>query len=137
MHLFAYGTLMSPEIMARVTGVKGRSKKATLSGYVRRKIRGEVYPAITLQAGGFVDGLIYYDLTAAAFDRLDRFEGSLYARTQVAVACEDGQNATAQTYVITAGWTHRLCQGDWSYEEFQQKQKQLFLSSYRAYDHLD
>lgn len=123
MHLFAYGTLMAPEIMTLVTGVNCRSRKATLPGYVRKKIRGEVYPAITLQADGCVEGLIYYNLSSEAFDRLDRFEGPQYVRTRVFIACDDGTSEQALTYVIAVNFAHRLSSEEWNYEIFKQRNK--------------
>jgi len=136
MNLFAYGTLMVPEIMAQVSGSTCRSRKATLHQFVRKTVRGEVYPAIIMQQGSSVYGIVYFDVSAAAFERLDKFEGSLYVRTEIAVTCDNGECAKAHTYVIKAGHAHQLSDADWSYEKFQANHKHLFQGAYSGYDKL-
>ena len=126
MHLFAYGTLMDSEIMTRVSGTSHRSRKATLPRYVRKRVRGEVYPAITGHSDGSVDGIIYYHVSSEAFDRLDRFEGALYTRRKVIVACGNGNHVAAQTYVISPRAAHLLSREDWSYEHFLRHDKPFF-----------
>lgn len=122
--------------MAQVSGAKYRSQKAILHEYVRKKVIGEVYPAITLRAGGSVEGVIYYDVSSVSFERLDKFEGSLYLRTGVSPLCESGICVAAETYVIAATAVHQLSMEDWSYERFQSKAKMLFQHDYPGYDKL-
>ena len=126
MHLFAYGTLMDSDIMTQVCGASYQSSKATLSGYVRKLVHGEIYPAIVREAGGCVDGMIYYNVSSQAFDRLDKFEGELYDRVKVIVICEDGLRVAAFSYVIRANCANRLSTDDWDYENFLHKDKPLF-----------
>jgi gamma-glutamylcyclotransferase (GGCT)/AIG2-like uncharacterized protein YtfP len=126
MHLFAYGTLMDADIMTEVSGDHYRSQEATLAGYVRKTVRGEVYPAIASQAGSSVDGVIYFDVSAQAFERLDIFEGELYSRNQVVVAYDNDKAVTVFAYVIAASEAHRLSTTDWSFEEFQNTHKPCF-----------
>lgn len=136
MNLFAYGTLMDPEIMAQVSGVLCRSEKAILHQFVRKTVRGEVYPAIIMQQGSSVDGVVYFDVSAAAYERLDKFEGSLYVRTETAVICDSGECVKAHAYVIKAGHGHQLSDADWSYEKFRANHKRLFQGAYSGYDKL-
>jgi gamma-glutamylcyclotransferase (GGCT)/AIG2-like uncharacterized protein YtfP len=136
MNLFAYGTLMDPEIMAQVSGSVCRSETATLHQYVRKKVRGEVYPAIIEQQGSSVDGVVYFDVSEAACERLDTFEGSLYVRTETAVICNNGECVKAYAYVIKAGHGHQLSGADWNYEKFLANHKQLFQVAYSGYDKL-
>ena len=126
MNLFAYGTLMDADIMTEVSGGRFRSRKATLAGYVRKTVRGEVYPAIIRQADSCVDGMVYFDVSSQAFERLDIYEGELYDRQRVVVACDDGESVTAWTYVIAASEAHRLSTDDWSFENFLKKDKPHF-----------
>lgn len=126
MHFFAYGTLMDPETMTRVSRSRYRSQQATLPDNVRKLVRGEVYPAILEQAGGSVDGVVYYNVSSESFDRLDKFEGPLYARTRVVTICDNDKSVAAYTYVITANYAFRLSTDDWSYENFLQNPQQNF-----------
>lgn len=133
MNLFAYGTLMDPEIMAQVTGAEYRSEKATLPQYVRKTVWGEVYPAIIKRSGSSVDGVVYFDITPEIFDRLDNFEGPLYVRKKVVVTCDNDESVGTYTYVISPDFIHQLSDDDWSFEDFLANDKQLFQDGYRGY----
>jgi len=127
---------MDPDIMAQVSGAKHRSQKAVLHDYVRKTVIGEVYPAIILREGCLVEGTLYYDVSSVSFERLDKFEGSLYLRTDVPVICDDGESVVAETYVITESALHQLSAEDWSFDRFLSKDKMFFQSGYPGYDDL-
>ncbi|MGD8367445.1 MAG: gamma-glutamylcyclotransferase [Desulfobacterales bacterium] len=139
MNLFAYGTLMDPEIMHRVSGFQRRSSRAVLFGYVRKALRGEVYPAIAPRKGASVEGILYFELPPEAVARIDRFEGSLYNRTEV-VAVIDGSKreaVAALAYVIAGEHLDRLSDRDWSFKRFLETGKGRFQSSYEGYGKLE
>lgn len=133
MNLFVYGTLMDPEIMAQAAGETYRSQRATLFQYVRKTLRGEIYPAIIRQPSGAVAGLIYYDVSSAAMARLDRFEGPLYVRSEVVALSAAGERVATYTYVIASDSAHRLSADDWCFEAFMQNHKQIFQDDYSGY----
>jgi gamma-glutamylcyclotransferase (GGCT)/AIG2-like uncharacterized protein YtfP len=136
MKLFAYGTLMDPEIMMQVSGAECRSAQAVLHHFVRKAVRGEVYPAIAPLRGASVDGVVYFGLPAAAFDRLDRFEGPLYRRTAVVAVLEGGDPVKAQAYVIAPNNLSRLSDREWRFDHFLEAGKDAFQKSYRGYEEL-
>lgn len=136
MNLFAYGTLMDPEIMAQVSGNTFRSQKGTLFQYVRKTVWGEIYPAIFKRNGSSVDGIIYFDISAEAFARLDKFEGPLFVKKKVMMVCDNGENVGTYTYVIAPDSIHQLSDDDWNYEDFLANDKQLFQSSFQGYSRL-
>lgn len=73
-NLFAYGTLMDPRIIARVTGRNfPRPTPAVLSGYKKYETT-QGYPVIFSEAGQTVSGVVYYSVTDDDWKRLDRFE---------------------------------------------------------------
>ena len=78
--LFAYGTLMSRDIMQRVSGQRCEATPGVLRGYRRNRICGEVYPGIIASPGGMVEGILYSGLAEDAWKRLDLFEGEMYRR---------------------------------------------------------
>lgn len=137
MNLFAYGTLMDSEIMEQVSGGSYRSQKATLFQYIRKTVWGEVYPAIIKRSGSSVDGVVYFDLTPEAFNRLDRFEGPLFVRKKVVATCENGEEVSTYTYVISPDSAHQLSDDDWSFEDFISNDRKLFLSGYQGYRDLE
>lgn len=128
---------MDTEIMTQVSGATYRPQKATLLHYVRKTVSGEVYPGIIRQDGGSVDGIVYFDVSLESFDRLDKFEGSLYVRTEVETICDDGEHVDTDTYIITSDFAHQLSDDDWSYENFLKNHKQLFQGGYHGYDELE
>ena len=139
MNLFAYGTLMDPEIMRQVSGFESRSAEAVLQDYVRKALRGEVYPAITAREGVSVEGVLYFDLPPKAVERLDRFEGALYRRTEVVAFLEGSkrEKVEALAYVIAPEHLDRLSDRDWSFERFLQTGKGEFQRHYHGYGKLE
>lgn len=131
--LFAYGTLLFPEVLRAVTGRELPSVGATLDRFVRRRVIGELFPAIV--AAGVnerVEGVLYLGLDLLDWRRLDLFEGDLYQRLGVVVRCaavestvapaprRDGVAGTreAQVYVLHDRWRHRLDDVPWEPEAF-------------------
>lgn len=75
--LFAYGTLMLPEVMRAVCGAPFPTTKAVLVDYGRHLVKDEVFPAIIKNRGALTHGLLYRDIDRRSLERLDAFEGDL------------------------------------------------------------
>ncbi len=134
MNLFAYGTLMDPAIMYNVSGERFQSRPATLSGYMRKKLRGEVYPGIISKPGSSVEGQVYFDVSAQALSFLDEFEGSFYQRQLVTSVFDDGSTMQVEAYVLTESCVTLLSEDDWNLEEFLTHDKSLFEDKYGGYE---
>lgn len=134
MNLFAYGTLMCADIMHQVAGCLPALAPASLAHYQRRRVSGEEYPAIVGQHGAAVQGVVYLDVPAAAWRRLDRFEGEMYDRRTVRVECADGNRLPADTYVIRPEFAQLLLTSTWSYEEFLRSGRKRFAADYGGFD---
>lgn len=132
-NLFVYGTLMDDEIMRHVSGRHFRCEPATLEGYVRKKVRGEVYPAIIPRAGDKVSGLLCYSVGGRALKRLDRFEGAPYERSPVRVVTAQGQIVPAEAYLFTEQNRSLLSDEDWHFEAFRSTAKRYFREKYWGY----
>ena len=135
-NLFAYGTLMCEEIMEEVSGIKPDMVKASLIGYTRQTVRGEHYPAIKPEEQNDVQGIVYMDLPIEAWERLDRFEGELYVRTQVQAITNHNSIIHADTYVIHPAHQNCLSEEIWDYEKFLLGGKSHFLNLYRGFSEL-
>jgi gamma-glutamylcyclotransferase (GGCT)/AIG2-like uncharacterized protein YtfP len=101
MHLFAYGTLMFPEVWRRVVGREFRTQRASIDGYVALRAKEELFPV--LLPGGAnerVDGVVYFDLDHGTLARLDEFESDFYERVSVNAILDDGRPLTCQAYVL-------------------------------------
>jgi gamma-glutamylcyclotransferase (GGCT)/AIG2-like uncharacterized protein YtfP len=136
MNLFAYGTLMDAAIMLEVCGEKFQSRSATLPGYMRKKLRGEVYPGIISQGHSKVEGLVYFDVSIQALHYLDEFEGSFYQRQLVTAFFDDGVSMEVETYVLTDSCASMLSEVDWNLQEFLTRDKPLFQDKYGGYEKL-
>lgn len=74
--LFAYGSLMCPDIMAAVSTLAREGHQAVLPGYRRLLVRGEQYPAVIPAPDTSQTGVVYHDITAEGWARLDRLKAS-------------------------------------------------------------
>lgn len=131
MNLFAYGTLMWPEVLESVIGRHLDGVRATLGGYQRRRIIGEHYPAIIPASGEVVDGILYENLTEADFLHLDLFEGEEYDRVTVQIG-----NIEAQAYVLAERWRHIMDKQPWLPEHLSPEHLAIFCDEYKGWHQL-
>lgn len=137
MDLFTYGTLMSPDIMARVAGCRLAALSATLADYRRSLVKDEVYPGICENAAGQVDGILYLAVPAAALQRLDVFEGEMYERREVVVEGEGGAVRAAMTYVFRPAYLHLLTGIPWDFNQFLASGKKRFEDGYSGFGEIE
>jgi gamma-glutamylcyclotransferase (GGCT)/AIG2-like uncharacterized protein YtfP len=133
-HCFTYGSLMWADIMARVCGHEFASEPASLAGHRRHPVHGEDYPGLCCEPGSCVTGRLYRDVDAAAWERLDAFEGQQYERADVAVALSDGSTVQAQVYRFRAEFAGRLLAGDWDAAAFEREGRQRFMARYVGFE---
>jgi len=100
MTLFAYGTLMDPAVWSRVAREPAKSQRGVLTDYEARRLRGVTFPGLVEAAGARVPGLLYFDVSDAAMERLDEYEDDFYIRIEVTVEAEDGTRVPAQVYLM-------------------------------------
>ena len=132
-NLFAYGTLMCDDIMQEVSGLRLRNVPGTLAGYSRRCVKGEKYPALVPDENGSVEGVVYLNVPDSAWERLERFEGEMYARQVVGVELKDGARLRAETYVVKPNFLDHLDETDWDFARFLRNGKAGFQRHYRGY----
>jgi hypothetical protein len=78
---FFYGTLMDRDLLSAVLGRRiapSALLPARVRGYRRTALRGEPYPALSLQPGASVRGVILRGLNLADRARLSAYEGVGY-----------------------------------------------------------
>lgn len=135
-NLFAYGTLMCEDIMGAVSGCRLSGVAGILRSYRRRPVKGEHYPALVPDKEGCVTGVVYLNLPAPVWDRLDRFEGRMYIRQHVKVEMNEGILLPAETYVLQKEFQDRLEVSEWDFEDFLRSGKKSFQLNYRGYRQL-
>ncbi len=126
--LFAYGTLLAPELLHSVIGRRIEGAPAVLDDYVCRRVRRAAYPAITKLAGASTRGNLYRGIDKLGWQRLDDFESSLYERQLVEATQLDGSPMTAYTYVIADPHKERLTDEAWNFEDFRRLHLQRYLN---------
>ena len=131
--LFAYGTLMLPEVMEIVAGPGRSALPAVLAGHRRRRLHGEVFPALVPDAGESVAGVLWDGLDAAALARLDRFEGPLYERTVRRVTLASGEEREACVYVLRPERRELASPEAWDEADFRARHLAAFLAACRAF----
>ena len=120
MNIFAYGTLICPEMVFALTGKNYVSEKAVLNNFKRFKIYDDgqprAYPAIKKYAGGLVNGIILYDVDKESMEALDFFEGGEYIRTLLEIVT-DGKKIKTYVYVWEKKYNPKL-KNEWSLNYF-------------------
>jgi gamma-glutamylcyclotransferase (GGCT)/AIG2-like uncharacterized protein YtfP len=116
--LFTYGTLLVAEVMERVAGRRLPAERAVLVGWRRRLLRGATYPGLVPAPAESVEGLLYDGLDAEALARIDRFEGALYERRELAVTLGSGESRPAFVYVLRPEHRELVSELPWSEAEF-------------------
>lgn len=129
--LFAYGSLMYPEVWGLLTGGGHRREPARIHGFNRRRRRGEVYPVVYAGSES-VEGILYWGLSAWELERLDRFEGSEYQRRRVAATTAGGRRVETWVYVFT-GDPREVTEDPWDPGWFEREGLEAFLSAYRGF----
>jgi gamma-glutamylcyclotransferase (GGCT)/AIG2-like uncharacterized protein YtfP len=133
-HCFTYGSLMWADIMARVCGREFASEPASLADHQRQPVRGQDYPGLRAAPGGLVSGRVYRDVDAAAWARLDAFEGVEYERIDVIVTRADGSTLQAQAYRFRGEFVDRLLPPPWDVEAFGREGRERFIARYVGFD---
>ena len=113
-HLFAYGTLMLPEMVQQLLGRAITSVPGTLYGYACYEVKHQIYPAIIAVDGAKVSGLVYENILEIDLKKLDQYEGDMYDRTKVTVQLSDGTDILCQTYICKVEYHSYLLNKLWT-----------------------
>ncbi len=120
---------MIPEVFRKVTGKLYRTQNAILNGYERFKLSGESYPAIIRKTDATTEGIIYFDISATDFEKLDHFEGDLYKKVNAPVHAKNQQVVNVILYVLKDGNELLLSQQKWDKSAFIDFELKQFLET--------
>jgi gamma-glutamylcyclotransferase (GGCT)/AIG2-like uncharacterized protein YtfP len=124
---------MLREVMEALVGRAFEGRNATLRGYRRRLLRGEVYPAVTVDLRERTDGMLYAGLERSVLERLDRFEGPPYERRLLPVLLADGSTLDAFVYVLRPEHEALLSDGPWDEASFRAQHLRHYLAACRSF----
>jgi gamma-glutamylcyclotransferase (GGCT)/AIG2-like uncharacterized protein YtfP len=130
--VFAYGTLLFPEVMTLVIGRNPPSRAATVSGYARFVIRGESFPGMLAEPASRTRGLLFDGLRSDELARLDAYEGALYVRRSLSVTLVEGATTNALVYLIRNQFRSEVSERPWDPEHFAAESLQSFVASLRS-----
>jgi gamma-glutamylcyclotransferase (GGCT)/AIG2-like uncharacterized protein YtfP len=119
MNVFAYGTLMFPEVWKAVVGREFASVEGTADGYAIYRVRDAVFPGI-VAAGkrDAVRGVVYLDVDPESVARLDMFEDEFYRRETLSIDCDDDEHRSAEAYVVPNTNRAVLTEDIWQRDKF-------------------
>lgn len=132
--VFAFGTLMYPEVLSSLLDSVPEMRSATLYGYRRCKIsipgREARGPAIITAPHQTVNGKILFGLSDRQMKILDLFEdaASGYRRAQGVVRTTDGNEVSVQFYEATDEIRPYLSNEDWSEEDFKKEYLSIYVT---------
>ena len=133
-HIFTYGSLMFEQVWNEVVQGDYQSYPGTVSGFFRRSIQHEHYPAMLPgPVNAMVEGVLYLDIDSEDLTRLDQFEGSIYDRQDVQVMT-DNNIYTAQAYVIKESYRNLVSDREWDPDKFEDEGIHQFLGGYFGFD---
>jgi len=124
---FVYGTLQVPAILERVLERVPTLLQASLRGYQRGRLAGQVYPAIIPAADALTVGHLLVGLRDDEWPLLDAYEGQLYERHNVTVICTDEVARGATCYVLRPEYADLFDPTPWSLETFVVRDLAAFL----------
>ncbi len=134
MHIFTYGSLMYREVWTLVVRGDYRSRPATLAGYQRKAVRGEVYPvALRAFPEDRIDGRVYLDVAPDDVGRLDTFEGKYYRRRIETVTISSGTMIEAGVFVLHPDYRQIAADEDWDAEHFERSGLPRFIKSHLGF----
>lgn len=134
MHLFAYGTLMFPEIWNGVVERRFATREATLPGFAVYRVVDGVYPVmVEAEAGARVEGVVYLDVDDRSLAKLDDYESELYERRQVEVVAEGGDTLACQAYVLPGTRRQFASDHPWDREWFRREAMAEYLRAMESW----
>ncbi len=130
--LFAYGTLLHPDVRSVVLGddTKPSVTTATLRNHACLKLPDESYPVLAYQPGSVATGCLIGSLSEHAWARIDFFESDEYRLTPIQV---DTPTGPMQTWCYGAGKVMPGAKEPWDLEVWQTHHLSAFLKMISHY----
>jgi gamma-glutamylcyclotransferase (GGCT)/AIG2-like uncharacterized protein YtfP len=125
-NVFVYGTLMSVELLKKLTGKTFDTSRASLYHYKSYAVRGADYPALSAKKGAITHGLLLKNVDKQSMSVLEYYEGEEYKKTEVDVWSND-KKVKALVFVWNAE-PGALEDKEWNFEYFCKNRLDDFLN---------
>ena len=127
-HLFAYGTLLIPEIWTKVTGRIDRGDPAVVKGFCVRRVLDDLYPVLIRNAGESANGVVYRDIDRQMWRTLERYETDFYVRRSVIALLNDSTGAQeCEAFVLPEAHRRFASNEPWDVETFEREDLDEYL----------
>ena len=124
-YLFAYGTLMVPEVVWRLLGHPLDSERAEVRGFKRFRVKDAVYPGVVAsEPSDSVSGMLLSGLSESDWETLDRYEGSEYDRVSTRAILK-GHQIDTEIYLFNQ--SDRITDEPWDDSKVLEQLKDLGL----------
>ncbi|MCB0358703.1 MAG: gamma-glutamylcyclotransferase [Bdellovibrionales bacterium] len=131
--LFAYGTLMLPEVFREVTGEDLPGESARAVGYHRSLLSGKIYPGMLADPHSVTEGVLYHGVSADSMAWLERFEDKLYERSWITVQDSAGRSCAAFAYIVPEHAAQVLSAEPWDTAAFRVQHLASYLERCRKF----
>lgn len=130
--IFVYGTLLDPDVRAAVLGAPASPiTTASLTGWRRVPVKGELFPMLVSDPAGKVDGELIHLRSDTEWRRIEYFEGDMQVLRPVDVRRADGVLVKAVACMATKGIAP--APGTWDLAAWAAQHKARYLSATVAY----
>jgi gamma-glutamylcyclotransferase (GGCT)/AIG2-like uncharacterized protein YtfP len=110
--LFAYGTLLFPQVLRALIGRVPQSHAVCISGWRVAALKDRIYPGLVASSEGIAHGRLLVGLSADEWRLLDNFEDPKYELRQMTLS--SGHDGLAYVWVDDAD----TCSDAWDIESF-------------------
>ncbi|MEM9353020.1 MAG: gamma-glutamylcyclotransferase family protein [Planctomycetota bacterium] len=130
MNVFAYGTLMFPEVWRRIVGQERSGKKARVEGFALYRVQNAVFPGMIHEAGAEVWGVVFEDIDEETLFELDAYESDFYKREVVEAVAADGRTYDCEAFIVPQSHRAALTEQPWDAESFEKNDLQAYLDGH-------
>lgn len=129
MNLFTYGTLQFQEVMKILLGKSIEYEDLSIKGFKRRRLKGEVFPAVINSDSERVSGRVYFGITEEDFLILNKFEGDYYSPVTINIETKRIGKTLAIIYVLREEFFSFFSSEEWEVNHFSKTHLDAYLSS--------
>ena len=124
-NIFVYGTLLSPEIITKLTGKTFKTTPAVLSGYKKYCVKGCDYPAVIQIDDSITSGMVLENVDDYSLYVISFYEGNEYEKLKVTINLND-ESKEVLVFVWVKG-QELLENKEWDFRHFQKNKLKYYI----------
>ena len=124
-NIFVYGTLLSPEIITKLTGKTFKTTPAVLSGYKKYCVKDFDYPAVIQIDDSITSGMVLENVDDYSLYVISFYEGNEYEKLKVNINLND-ESKEVLVFVWVKG-QELLENKEWDFHHFQKNKLKYYI----------